>query len=112
MKHNSKVFFENKNYNWEEVAPGISRKITGYNDDIMMVLVKFEKGGIGAPHSHPHSQSTYVESGEFEVQIGETVKLLRTGDCFFAPPNTVHGVVCKSEGVLVDVFSPVREDFL
>ena len=78
----------------------------------MMVLVKFEEGGIGAPHSHPHSQTTYVESGEFEVQMGAEMKILRSGDCFLASPNTVHGVVCKQAGMLVDVFSPVREDFL
>ena len=112
MKHKSESLLKSSEYKWEEVAPGISRKITGYNDDIMMVLVKFEKGGIGTPHSHPHSQSTYVESGEFEVQMGETFQMLKQGDCFLAPPNTVHGVVCKMAGVLVDVFSPVREDFL
>ena len=97
---------------WEQIAPGISRKITGYNDKIMMVLVKFEEGGVGAPHSHPHSQSTYVESGEFEVQMGERFQTLKKGDCFFAPPDTIHGVICKKAGMLVDVFSPVREDFL
>jgi len=112
MKYNSEVFFQSEKYNWEEVAPGIRRKISGFNDDIMMVLVKFDKGAIGSPHSHPHSQSTYIESGEFEVQMGDTFQLLKKGDCFFAPPNTVHGVVCKTAGVLIDVFSPVREDFL
>ena len=112
MKHKSESLLKSSEYEWEEVAPGISRKITGYNDDIMMVLVKFEKGGVGTPHSHPHSQSTYIESGEFEVQMGETFQMLKQGDCFLAPPNTVHGVVCKMAGVLVDVFNPVREDFL
>jgi quercetin dioxygenase-like cupin family protein len=78
----------------------------------MMVLVKFEKGGIGNPHNHQHSQSTYVESGEFEVLMGDKTQILKKGDCFFAPPSVKHGVVCKKEGVLVDVFSPIREDFL
>ena len=112
IKYKSEVFFDSKKYEWEEVGLGITRKITGYNDNIMMVLVKFEEGGIGNPHNHPHSQSTYVEDGEFEVQIGDKVQTLKQGDCFLAPPNTVHGVVCKKAGVLVDVFSPVREDFL
>ncbi|MCY1721835.1 cupin domain-containing protein [Prolixibacteraceae bacterium Z1-6] len=106
------VFFDSQKYEWEEVAPGVKRQITGYNNDIMMVLVKFEKGAIGTAHSHPHTQSTYVESGEFEVQMGDKKQLLKKGDCFFAPPNIVHGVVCFAEGILVDVFSPVREDFL
>ncbi len=112
MKLTSEIFFNGLQYEWEEVGPGIKRKITGYNDDIMMVLVKFEQGGIGEPHSHVHTQSTYLESGEFEVTIGGDMQLLQKGDCFFVPPNVVHGVVCKSAGVLIDVFSPVREDFL
>jgi quercetin dioxygenase-like cupin family protein len=112
MKHESKVLFDSTKYEWEEVAPGVSRQITGYNDTIMMVLVKFEKDAIGTAHSHPHSQSTYVESGEFEVQMGDKIQVLKKGDCFIAPPDTIHGVVCKSAGMLVDVFSPVREDFL
>lgn len=112
MKHNSELFFKNPQYIWEEVAPGVKRKITGYNDNIMMVLVQFDKGSIGALHKHPHSQSTYVENGEFEVSIEDNTQLLKKGDCFYAPPNVIHGVVCKSEGVLIDVFSPVREDFL
>ena len=112
MKYQSEALIKSSHQEWELVAPGISRKITGYNDKIMMVLVKFDKGGVGAPHSHPHSQSTYVESGVFEVQIGDKVQLLKAGDCFLAPPNTTHGVVCKKAGILVDTFSPVREDFL
>jgi len=112
MEHKSETFFSSENYHWENVGPGIKRKITGYNDNIMMVLVKFEKGSIGTAHSHPHSQSTYVESGEFEVQIGDSKQVLKKGDCFLANPDLVHGVVCLSAGVLVDVFSPIREDFL
>ncbi len=112
MKQNNEVFFKSREYVWEEVAPGIKRKITGYNKDIMMVLVQFEKDSIGTPHQHIHSQTTYVESGEFEVLMGDKTQLLKKGDCFYAPPSVTHGVVCKSEGVLIDVFSPVREDFL
>uniref|UniRef100_UPI00321805BC cupin domain-containing protein n=1 Tax=uncultured Draconibacterium sp. TaxID=1573823 RepID=UPI00321805BC len=112
MRDNNNVFFNTREYVWEKVGTGIKRQITGYNNDIMMVLVKFEEGAVGAAHSHPHSQSTYVESGEFEVQIGDKTQHLKKGDCFFAPPNIVHGVVCLSAGVLVDVFNPAREDFL
>lgn len=112
MQNSSEALFSSQEYVWEEVAPGIKRKITGYNNSIMMVLVKFEEGSIGEPHKHPHSQSTYVESGAFEVLMGDKTQLLTKGDCFLAQPNVVHGVVCKKAGVLVDVFSPVREDFL
>lgn len=112
MKIKSETFFSSNLYEWEKVAPGISRKITAYNNDIMMVLVRFEEGSIGEPHSHPHSQSTYVESGEFEVMVGDKIQVLKKGDSFFAAPDIKHGVVCKQKGKLIDVFSPAREDFL
>lgn len=112
MKHSSEPLLKSSSQEWEEVGPGIRRKITGYNDYMMMVLVQFDEGGIGEAHSHMHTQSTYLESGSFEVTIDGKTELLQKGDCFFVPPNAVHGVVCKAAGVLVDVFSPVREDFL
>ena len=106
------VFFDSNSYKWEEVAPGVSRQITGYNDEIMMVLVKFEEGAVGAKHSHPHSQSTFVKSGEFEFTAGEETRLVKEGDCLMFQPDEIHGAVCKKAGLLVDVFSPVRKDFL
>ena len=112
MQFKSDSLLKSSEQEWEQVAPLIKRKITGYNDDAMMVLVQFEEGGIGEQHSHIHTQSTYLESGSFEVTIAGETQLLHKGDCFFVPPNAVHGVVCKSSGVLVDVFSPIRKDFL
>ena len=107
-----KVFIENSDIPWEEVDKGVKRKIMSYDDKLMVVKVAFEKGGIGSLHQHPHSQITHVESGSFEVEIGEEKKVLATGDAFYIPPNVMHGAVCLEEGVLIDVFSPMREDFI
>jgi quercetin dioxygenase-like cupin family protein len=108
----SKEFqFENET-SWEDVGNGISRQIYGYDDKIMLVKAKFEKGGVGQLHSHHHSQVTYVDSGVFEMTIGDDKKIIRKGDGFYVPPHVVHGCVCIEEGMLIDVFSPHREDFL
>lgn len=96
----------------EEVAPGLKRQILGYNSHIMCVKVFFDKGAVGEPHEHPHHQATYVATGKFEVKIGEKTELLSSGDCFIVPSNTRHGVVCMEQGILLDTFSPIREDFL
>jgi len=96
----------------EVVDEGITRQILGFNNQIMMVKVWFEEGAQGYVHSHFHSQVTYVESGEFEVTVGEETRTLRAGDCFFMVPNVDHGAVCTEAGTLIDVFSPLREDFL
>ena len=96
----------------EAVGDGIKRQILGYNDSIMMVRVQFKVGTVGDVHSHPHSQVSYVESGEFDVFVDGVEKRLGPGDSFLIHPNLDHGAVCRKAGVLLDVFSPVREDFL
>ncbi len=108
----TKVFIENKEIPWEQMAEGVKRKIMSYDDNLMLVKVEFEKGGVGALHQHYHSQITHIESGVFEVEINGEKKILTGGDGFYIPPNTIHGAVCLEAGVLIDVFSPMREDFV
>lgn len=97
---------------WEDLGNGIKRQIFGYDDKIMLVKAKFEAEAVGALHEHHHSQVTYVESGAFEMTIGNQKKIIRKGDGYYVPPHAIHGCVCKEPGVLIDVFSPHREDFL
>jgi quercetin dioxygenase-like cupin family protein len=111
-KGGTNVFLIGDEIEWEVVDKGVKRKILGYDDKIMLVNVHFETGGIGSLHEHYHSQVTYVASGQFEVTIAGETKLLKGGDSFYIPPHAVHGVVCLETGLLVDVFSPMREDFM
>ena len=96
----------------ETVDNGVTRQLFGYNDSILMARVEFDVGAEGYVHAHVHSQVTYVESGEFDVFIDGEEKRLGAGDSFYVAPNLDHGAVCRKAGVLIDVFSPVREDFL
>jgi quercetin dioxygenase-like cupin family protein len=97
---------------WEDLGNGIQRQLYGYDNKVMLVKVKFEAGAIGQLHEHHHTQVTYVESGVFEMTIGEAKKTIRKGDGYYVPPNEIHGCVCLEPGMLIDVFSPHREDFL
>ena len=108
----TKLFIESKDVEWEVTTPGMRRKIMAYDDSLMLVRVEFEKGGVGTLHSHRHVQITHVESGLFEVEINGEKKKLGAGDVFYVPPHAVHGAVCLEAGVLIDVFSPMREDFI
>lgn len=107
-----KVFIEDSELPWEEVAPGMKRKIMSYDERLMVVKVSFEKGAVGVLHQHYHTQISHVESGEFEVEIAGEKKVLKAGDAFYIPPNVIHGAVCLEPGILIDVFSPMREDFV
>lgn len=96
----------------EEVGPGLKRQILGYNNEIMAVRAIFEEGAVGESHKHAHSQVVYVVSGKFDVTVGDETRSLVAGDSFYIAPETMHGAICREAGVLIDMFSPAREDFL
>jgi quercetin dioxygenase-like cupin family protein len=107
-----KVFIEDADIPWEELGNGLRRKIMSYDERLMLVKVQFDKGGIGSLHQHDHTQITHIDSGVFEVEIAGKKQVLKGGDVFFIPSNALHGVVCLEAGVLIDAFSPMREDFV
>jgi quercetin dioxygenase-like cupin family protein len=108
----SKEFILQKDIITETVGDGVTRQILGYNDELMLVKVSFEKGSIGDMHSHPHVQSSYIESGRFEVTIDGKTQELAQGDGFYVPSGTVHGLICLEKGAVIDAFSPMRKDFI
>lgn len=112
MKRASEKFILTKNMDWEELGGGVSRKFLGWDNQIMMVQVKFEKGALGSPHQHFHTQATYCASGKFEFTIDGEKKIVEGGDGVYIEPNLLHSALCLESGILIDVFSPVREDFL
>ncbi|QKG55623.1 cupin domain-containing protein [Hymenobacter sp. BRD128] len=112
MTHSTPVFTPAASLTWEATGPGVHRSLVAYNDDLLLVKAEFAAGAVGALHQHVHSQISYVESGEFEVTVGDEVRVLRAGDSFYAAPNVPHGVVARQAGTLLDSFSPLRLDFL
>lgn len=112
MKRRSEAFILGDQTPKEPVGEGLTRQLFGFDDSILMARVEFEAGAVGQVHAHVHSQVSYVESGEFEVSIDGVETRLGPGDSFYVGPNLAHGAVCRKAGVLIDVFSPVREDFL
>ncbi|WP_221390565.1 cupin domain-containing protein [Dyadobacter sp. NIV53] len=112
MTQKAKQFINDDEIPWDDLGGGLKRKIMSYDDNLMMVKVAFETGGIGALHSHFHTQMSYVESGAFEITIGDKTGTLKKGDAYYIPPDIIHGALCTEEGILVDIFTPLREDFI
>jgi quercetin dioxygenase-like cupin family protein len=103
----------NKDVEYEEVGEGVERKILSRGGKLMSVEVKFEKGSIGAVHTHEHEQISYVLNGSFEFIKGEEKFIINTGDTYYVESNIPHGVVALEEdSILLDIFTPQREDFL
>ena len=109
---NPEIFIKSSEIAWEDLGDGLSRQILGRDSSLMVVRVRFEKGSVGAKHSHSHRQVSYIESGAFEVEIDGKKQVLRSGDSFYVPPDTEHGAVPLQDSVIIDVFNPARDDFL
>ena len=97
---------------WIELGGGQRRKIRAYNEEMMLVEVGFDEGAVGADHSHPHTQISYVLEGEFTYHIEGEARVMRKGDSIVVPGGSIHGCACITAGTLLDVFAPMREDFL
>lgn len=97
---------------WTILAPGNRRRVLVSQPELMQVEFAFDQGAVGALHSHPHVQASYVAEGSFEVTIGNATTVLTQGASFIVPPNVTHGVKALTAGRLVDCFTPRRDDFL
>ena len=105
-------FIDSSSAEWTRLAEGVERQILSYGPDLMLVRVRFAPGAVGAVHHHPHRQATYVARGSFEVTVGESRATLKEGDTFFAHADVPHGVKALESGMLIDCFTPARQDFL
>lgn len=112
-KTRSETFVRENETQWEIIGDGVKRQILGYDGHIMMVKIKADKKGpVGVEHAHYHPQVTYVSSGKFEFTIGNEKKIVTSGDGMYMEPDVRHSCICIEPGVIVDCFSPMREDFL
>lgn len=96
----------------EQIADGIDRQmVVGQN--LMICRLRFDPFVVTAPHSHPHEQVTLVMKGKAKFIMGSETRIVSAGDVLHFPSNHWHGAtMLDEEVVLIDIFSPIREDFL
>lgn len=97
---------------WQDMGDGTRRKILGYEPQMLMMRNVFEAGTEGPLHSHPHVQSSYIVSGKFEITIGAITEQLVAGDGFLVPGGVEHSAHCIEAGEIVEVFTPIRDEFV
>ena len=91
--------------------PGMRRQVLAHTDQLMLVRHYFENGWVGARHSHPHHQLVYVISGSIRVDIDGKVFDVRAGDSFVIDGDVEHQASALEPSEVLDVFTPVREDY-
>lgn len=96
---------------WEKVTPELSRKIiTGGNEMLAQVLL--EKDAFVPEHSHPSEQITYILEGALKLWAGQQEFVIRAGQVLVIPPNVPHKAVALERTLDLDIFSPIRQDWL
>ena len=85
------TFVKGSEVSWIELGGGTRRRIGCYNEDMMLVEVNFDAGAAGSDHSHPHTQISYVLSGEFTYHIEGETRTMLPGDSIVVDGGRVHG---------------------
>jgi unsaturated pyranuronate lyase len=99
----TKIFSHAGEGAWTPTSDGNRRRVLVHTRELMMVEFGFDKGGVGALHSHPHVQASYVAEGRFEVTVDGRSEILETGSSFIVPSNLLHGVKALEAGRLSTV---------
>ena len=95
-----------------ELFPGIRSALVA-GERVMLSALEMDDGGVVPEHSHPHEQAGLVLEGRLRLRIGGEERDLEPGDAFLIPSNVVHsGVVTAGPARVLDIFSPVREDYV
>jgi quercetin dioxygenase-like cupin family protein len=92
------------------LAPGV-RLRTPFGVNLMLSYVELDAGAVVPVHHHPHEQGGYVISGRVEFTIGEEKRVCGPGDLYLIPPHMPHTVTALERCVVLDIFTPIREDY-
>lgn len=115
MSYNKEYFFISEDLPQYAVpgTEGIERKIVARGGNMMIVEVHFKKGAVGSLHEHFHEQVTYCTHGSVMFEVSGEKQLIKAGDSVFMPKDSLHGcVVLEDDTVLLDIFTPQRDDFI
>jgi quercetin dioxygenase-like cupin family protein len=94
------------------VLEGIQQKTLVHGDKTLMVEFRLQKDVNLPRHSHPHEQTGYLVTGHIRLTVGTDVYDVKPGDSWCISGGTYHSAESIEESVAIEVFSPVREDYL
>jgi quercetin dioxygenase-like cupin family protein len=98
--------------NYRSPVPGVEQKTLVYGEKTLMVEFRLRAGSVIPSHRHPHEQTGYLVSGALRLTIAEDTTEFREGDAWCIAPDVAHSAEALEDAVAIEVFSPVREDYL
>jgi quercetin dioxygenase-like cupin family protein len=106
------MFYKSADDGFTEALKGIMMKTLVHGDKTIVVEFRLKRGSILPLHKHPHEQTGYLVSGKLRMSIGKEKFDVRHGDGWNIPGDIEHGAEAVDDSIAVEVFSPVREDYL
>lgn len=95
-----------------EMLPGVVRRTLSCGDHMLLCEITLAKGAVVPEHDHPHEQTGYVVRGRLIFRIADEEREVVAGDGYVIPGNVSHAVTALEESIAIDIFSPVREEYL
>ena len=106
------MFTKHTHDNYKALLPGIQMRTLVYGEKSLLSEFHLQGGSRLPFHAHPYEQTGYLVSGRIRLTIGDTAFEVEPGDSWCIPMNLTHGAEILEDSVAVEVFSPVREDYL
>ena len=106
------MFTPSSRSGYKEALPGIRFKALAHGERTLLAEFHLKKGGVIPRHAHPHEQTGYLVSGSLRFTIGEATHVAAAGDCWCIRGGVEHEALVLEDSVAVEIFSPVREDYL
>ena len=94
------------------IIKGIEQKTLVYGEKTLMTKFLLRKGSTLPRHTHPHEQTGYLVKGKIYLFIGQEEYDAQAGDSWCIPAGVEHGAKIIEDSIAIEVFSPVREDYL
>jgi len=106
------LFYKAEKKGFKEVLPGIKLKTLVHGEKTLFAEFRMDAGAVLPKHAHIHEQTGYLTEGKIRLTIGKETFEVEKGDSWCIPGNMEHSAEILKSSVAVEVFSPVREDYL
>ena len=106
------MFVYNQEQSVVKAAPGVNRKVLAHDEGLMVCEFLLDEGTLLASHTHPNKQITYVVHGHLRYTVGDETRIVGAGDSVLLASNVPHSIIVEEDSYVIDVFTPLREEYL
>lgn len=96
----------------KKVFKGVNFDVLAVGEKSMVTKMNYKIGDSVPMHNHPNEQNGYVISGKYKIQYRTYNEILVSGDSYSIPANAEHSLEVIEAGEVIDVFTPIRQDYL